>query len=251
VKPGGTIIIASACTEGVGSKEFEEVPDQFASIDDFLAAILSGEQTFADQWQLQELAKALRKCKVKVVSGGISAEMLQKFFVIPCATVEEAVAEALNEYGTNASIAVIPRGPCVLALAKHKEPEIKKAEPAKPESKKTEPKTIETPKPEPQQVEAETKKPEPKQPESKQPEASPSEPKQPEPKQPESKQPESKKPEPKKVKPDSVKEKETKTKKPATKKAVKKVTVKKAEPKKAAPKKTVVKKATKKVSKKK
>jgi nickel-dependent lactate racemase len=153
VKPGGTIIIASACAEGVGSKEFEEVLGQFASMDDFLAAIMFGEQTFADQWQLQELAKALWKGKVKVVSGGVSAEVLQKFFVVPCATVEEAVAEALNEYGANASIAVIPRGPCVLAAAKHKEPEVKRPEPKKPEPPKPEPKKAEVKKSEPKEPE--------------------------------------------------------------------------------------------------
>lgn len=144
VKPGGTIIIASACAEGVGSKEFEDMVSPFASIEDFMAVIMSEEQSFADQWQLQELAKALWKGKVKVVSGGVPAEMLQKFFVTPCATVEEAVAEALNEYGANASIAVIPRGPYVLATAKHKEPEVKR-----PEYKRAEPKKAVVQQPEP------------------------------------------------------------------------------------------------------
>jgi len=66
------------------------------------------------------LAKALRKGKVKVVTGGVPAEVLQKFFVVPCETVEAAVAEALEEYGADATIAVIPEGPSVLAVAKHK-----------------------------------------------------------------------------------------------------------------------------------
>ena len=156
VKPGGTIIIAAACTEGVGNAEFEELAGKFPSIDDFMAAITSGEQSFPDQWQLVELAKALRKCKVKVVSGGVSAEALQKFFVTPCATTEEALAESLQEYGSDASIAVIPAGPCVLALAKHKEPEAPKAEPKKGEPKKTEAKEakqLETTEAEPKEAE--------------------------------------------------------------------------------------------------
>ena len=153
LKPGGTIIVASACEEGVGSKEFEEIADQFSSIDDFMTAITS-DQSFIDQWQLEELAKALRKGKVKVVSGGVTPEILQKFFVVPCANIEEAVDEALKEYGSDASIAVIPTGPCVLALAKHKEvvppkteiteiKEIKKTEPNETELKAAEPKKAE------------------------------------------------------------------------------------------------------------
>ena len=133
LKPGGTIIIASACEEGLGNTEFGEIGDLFSSIDEFMSAI-TADQSFAVQWKLQELAKVLRKGKVKVVSSGIPAETLQKLFVVPCATVEEAVAEALQEYGAEASIAVIPSGPNVLVLAKQKEPALKK-----PETKKTEP----------------------------------------------------------------------------------------------------------------
>ena len=126
LKPGGTIIIASACAEGVGCKEFEEIADQFASIDDFVKAVTVDEQFFVEQWQLEELAKALRKGKVRVITDGVPVEVLQKFFVAPCATVEEAIAEALEEYGPHATIAVIPEGPSVLAIAKHKEPGVKK-----------------------------------------------------------------------------------------------------------------------------
>ena len=148
LKPGGTIIIASACEEGIGGGEdFEKMADQFSSIDDFVAAI-TADQSFVEQWQLEELAKVLRKGKVKVVSGNIPAETLQKFFVVPCTSVEEAVAESLAEYGADASIAVIPQGPCVLALAKNKEPisknlEMKKSETKKAEVEKAEPKSEE------------------------------------------------------------------------------------------------------------
>jgi len=148
LKPGGTIIIASACAEGIGSADLEETAGQFSSIDDFMEAI-SADQSFTEQWKLQELAKALRKGKVKVMTGGIATETLKKFFVVPCISVEEALAEAIEEYGADASIAVIPQGPCVLALAKQKEPEIKK-----PITKKAEDKKVEPPKMEPVEIES-------------------------------------------------------------------------------------------------
>ena len=152
LKPGGTIIIASACEEGLGGTEFGEIGDQFSSIDDFMSAI-TADQSFTEQWKLQELAKVLRKGKVKAVSSGIPAETLQKLFVVPCATVEEAVAEALQEYGAEASIAVIPSGPCVLALAKQKEPALKKPEVKKAEPKKIAPEKTEPEKTQPEKVE--------------------------------------------------------------------------------------------------
>ena len=68
-----------------------------------------------DQWQLEELAKVRRKAKVKVVSDGLPPETLRRLFVEPAASVEAAVAESLAEYGPDATIAVIPKGPYVLA----------------------------------------------------------------------------------------------------------------------------------------
>ena len=67
-----------------------------------------------DQWQLEELAKVVAHCKVKVVTDGLSAEMLRQCHVEPAASVEQAVAAALAEYGPAAKVAVIPKGPYVL-----------------------------------------------------------------------------------------------------------------------------------------
>ena len=53
--------------------------------------------------------------KVKVVSDGLPPETLRRLFVEPATSVESAVAEALAEYGPEGTIAVIPKGPYVLA----------------------------------------------------------------------------------------------------------------------------------------
>ena len=52
--------------------------------------------------------------RVKVVSHGLPPETLRRCYVEPAATVEQAVAEALAEYGPQARVAVIPKGPYVL-----------------------------------------------------------------------------------------------------------------------------------------
>jgi hypothetical protein len=67
-----------------------------------------------DQWQLEELAKVLARCRVKVVSDGLSAETLRRCHVEPAGSVESAVADCLAEYGPAARVAVIPKGPYVL-----------------------------------------------------------------------------------------------------------------------------------------
>jgi nickel-dependent lactate racemase len=67
-----------------------------------------------DQWQLEELAKVVARCKVKIVSDGVPAATLKQCHVEPVATVEQAVADCLQEYGPAARVAVIPKGPYVL-----------------------------------------------------------------------------------------------------------------------------------------
>jgi hypothetical protein len=53
---------------------------------------------------------------VKFVSDGLPATTLEGLFVETSPTVEQAVAETLAEYGADARIAVIPKGPYVLPV---------------------------------------------------------------------------------------------------------------------------------------
>ena len=115
VKKGGTIILAASLSEGIGSPEFQQVFHDNPTLDGFMERILSKSYFVMDQWQIEELAKAKRHAKVKVVSDGLPAETLRRLFVEPALSVESAVAEALAEYGPDATIAVIPEGPYVLA----------------------------------------------------------------------------------------------------------------------------------------
>lgn len=115
VKQGGTIIVAASLSEGIGSPQFEQLFRDHASLEIFVERILGKDYFVMDQWQLEELAKVRRKAKVKMVSSGITPEVLAGLFVEPASSVEEAVAASLAEYGPAATMAVIPKGPYVLA----------------------------------------------------------------------------------------------------------------------------------------
>ena len=115
VKQGGTIILAASLSEGIGSPEFRSLFDDNPTLDAFMERLLSKQSFVMDQWQLEEYAKARRHAKIKVVSDGLPAETLRRLFVEPAPSVEAAVADALKEYGPNATIAVIPKGPYVMA----------------------------------------------------------------------------------------------------------------------------------------
>jgi lactate racemase len=115
VKQGGTIILAAGLTEGIGSPEFERLFSENPSLEVFVERILGKDYFVLDQWQLEELAKVRRKAKVKVVSHALPAETVNRLFVESAPSVEQAVADSLAEYGPQATIAVIPKGPYVLA----------------------------------------------------------------------------------------------------------------------------------------
>lgn len=114
VKQGGTIVLAASLTEGLGSPEFQQLMAENQDLKIFKQRILGKDYFVMDQWQLEELAKVVERCRVKVVSHGIPPETLRRCYVEPVATVEQAVADCLAEYGPKARVAVIPKGPYVL-----------------------------------------------------------------------------------------------------------------------------------------
>jgi nickel-dependent lactate racemase len=114
VKQGGTIVLAASLTEGLGSPEFQKVLSENPDLQAFKRRILGSDYFVMDQWQLEELAKVVARCRVKVVSEGLSADTLRGCHVEPAVSVENAVADCLAEYGPAARVAVIPKGPYVL-----------------------------------------------------------------------------------------------------------------------------------------
>ena len=114
VKQGGTIVLVASLTEGIGSPEFQRLIADNPDLGEFKRRILGKDYFVMDQWQLEEFAKVVAKCKVKVVTQGLPAATLKKCNVEPAASVEAAVAASLAEYGPQAQVAVIPKGPYVL-----------------------------------------------------------------------------------------------------------------------------------------
>jgi nickel-dependent lactate racemase len=114
VKQGGTLILAASLTEGIGSPEFQRLVAENPDLVAFKERILDKDYFVMDQWQLEEFVKVAAKCKVKVVTTGMSADSLKQCHVEPAPSVEQAVADSLAEYGPMAKVAVIPKGPYVL-----------------------------------------------------------------------------------------------------------------------------------------
>ncbi|UCE06840.1 MAG: nickel-dependent lactate racemase [bacterium] len=114
VKEGGTIILAAECQEGLGSPEFSQLVSETIDIDIFMQNIFRDDYFVVDQWQFEEFAKVVRKVDVYLYSEGVPKKDKDKMLVTPIDSVEDGIEMALDRYGENTRIAVIPKGPYIL-----------------------------------------------------------------------------------------------------------------------------------------
>jgi nickel-dependent lactate racemase len=118
VRRGGTIILAAAIHEGIGSAEFQQLLAETRGNDDFMARITRPGFFSIDQWMVQHLCQVRRKATVILVSAGVAADLAPGLLVASAPTVEDALAQCLRTYGPRARVAVVPQGPYVLATVR-------------------------------------------------------------------------------------------------------------------------------------
>jgi len=114
LKEDGTIIIAAGCADGIGSAEFETLLRKTTDIDVFLRWIQQPGVFTVDQWEIEELAKALKKGRIYLHTFGLSDRDVRDCLVEPVASVEAGIEQALRRHGSQATLAVVPRGPYVI-----------------------------------------------------------------------------------------------------------------------------------------
>jgi nickel-dependent lactate racemase len=114
VRPGGDILIASECMEGVGSPEYREVLDLVDSPRAFLNRIMQKEFFIPDQWCAQETYQVLVDRNVWIYTDGFTPEELERYHFRPVADVEAGVRALLQRHGPQARWAVVPDGPMVI-----------------------------------------------------------------------------------------------------------------------------------------
>jgi len=115
LEPGGTIIIASECSEGMGSDEFLAAQRllQETGVDRFVSVLEARGKARIDEWQTEMLVKALRAGSVKLFTTGLGEADLPDVCVDPVRSIEEAVAASIRNHG-DPNVAVVPEGPYVI-----------------------------------------------------------------------------------------------------------------------------------------
>jgi lactate racemase len=112
VKPGGTIVCAAECRDGVPAHgPYGAILASQPTPERLLEMIASPGYSTADQWQVQIQAQIQRKARVLVKADGLSPEQIRGAHFQPIGDVETAVADALRAAGPDATLCVLPRGP--------------------------------------------------------------------------------------------------------------------------------------------
>jgi nickel-dependent lactate racemase len=113
LEPGGTLIIASECSEGFGSPEFKEAQVRLVAMgsEAFLEAILKKSLADIDEWQTEMQLKPMRLGHVQLYTTGLSTHERGITGVDVVDSVDEAIERSIR---SNKEIAIIPEGPYVV-----------------------------------------------------------------------------------------------------------------------------------------
>ena len=114
VKPGGTIILAAECRDGVpANSSFDQLLRSASSPEAFLALLAAPGFQRPEQWQAQLQALIQRRARV-LLHSGLPDETVRAAHLTPCHDVSAAVREVLRGCSNGARIAALPQGPLTI-----------------------------------------------------------------------------------------------------------------------------------------
>ncbi len=115
VRPGGTIIVAAECRDGVPDHgPYGRLLREGASPADVLARIAASASTIPDQWQVQIQVRIQQKANVLVRTDGLTDADVRAAHLEPIDDVTETLGQLLRN-DPAARICVLPEGPQTIA----------------------------------------------------------------------------------------------------------------------------------------
>jgi nickel-dependent lactate racemase len=115
--PGADLIIASACSEGIGSSEFADAQRRLVQRgpERFLKEISAKRFADVDEWQTEMQLKPMRIGSIQLYSDGLDEAARQLTGVAMIGSVAAAVEASVARTGDR-RVAVIPEGPYVVPV---------------------------------------------------------------------------------------------------------------------------------------
>jgi nickel-dependent lactate racemase len=116
VRPGGTIVMAAACDDGVpAGGAFARLVAEARTPVDLVGATGLPE---LDRWQVQVLGRVLQRAEVVLFAEGLDAGSVPNTLVTIVPDLDAAVASARTRLGPAARVAVLPEGPLTVATVR-------------------------------------------------------------------------------------------------------------------------------------
>ncbi|HKF78337.1 MAG TPA: nickel-dependent lactate racemase [Candidatus Dormibacteraeota bacterium] len=112
VRPGGAIVIASECSDGLPDHgRYRGLLRGSAGPDEFLRRLEQAGPAHHDQWQVQVQAQIQRRARVLVHAAGVTDAQLREAWLEAAADVSACVTDLVRTAGPGARLAVLPQGP--------------------------------------------------------------------------------------------------------------------------------------------
>ena len=117
LEPGGDLIIASACSEGMGSKHYVEAQRRLVELgtDGFWSSIEHKRHADVDEWQTQMQLKPMRVGRVRLYTDGLDEADARLTGVERVDDLTTAVAESMARH-EDPRVAFVPEGPYVVPI---------------------------------------------------------------------------------------------------------------------------------------
>lgn len=118
LEPGGDLLIASACSEGLGSPHFAEAQRRLVElgVEGFWRSIAHKPHADIDEWQTQKQLEPMRTAgRVRLYTDGLDSEARRLTGVEIVASLDRALAEAIDRQG-DPHVAFVPEGPYVVPV---------------------------------------------------------------------------------------------------------------------------------------
>jgi nickel-dependent lactate racemase len=115
LEPGGDLVVASACSEGMGSRHYVEAQRRLVELgtEGFWASIDGKPHAAIDEWQTQMQLKPMRVGRVRLFTDGLDGSAPTG--VERIASIEAAVAESMARHA-DPNVAFVPEGPYVVPV---------------------------------------------------------------------------------------------------------------------------------------
>ena len=119
IKPGGTIIMAAECWDGIPSNsDYETILTSVKSVSELMEFIKKNESTLKDTWQIYFQALIQLKAEVYIFSDKLDDTTIKKTLFKPVKNISKLVDDLVKQIGPAAKICILPEGPQTIPYLK-------------------------------------------------------------------------------------------------------------------------------------